>query len=148
MKTWAILGILWHGLSPIPPKITHKMASFYQVRGKWRAQVYKAGIRHSKLFERKGEAQAFIVWDADANKSQAFLGVQFVLRGSDRVGQMIWLTGENRAAWAHLFTELQVYLRDHQGCKAMTAIARPGWSKHLKSNGFKETHRVFEKELP
>lgn len=96
----------------------------------------------------RGEAQAFLVWEPELQKTFAFLGVQYVARGADRVGQLIWLMGENRAAWAHLFGELETYLRDHEGCKAIKAIARPGWSKHLKLNGYRETHVVMEKEMP
>lgn len=96
----------------------------------------------------RGEAQAFLVWEPELQKTFAFLGVQYVARGVDRVGQLIWLMGENRAAWAHLFGELETYLRDHEGCKAIKAITRPGWSKHLKSNGYRETHVVMEKEMP
>ncbi len=96
---------------------------------------------------RKGEAQGFIIWDSEANKAMAFIGVRFALRGDARIGEIRWLAGENRAAWIHLFGELESYLRDQQGCTAIDAIARPGWTKHLKSNGYRETHRVFEKEL-
>lgn len=95
-----------------------------------------------------GEAQAFLVWDDVAKRPQAFLGVRYLKRGAEPIAELIWLMGENRAAWAHLFADLETYLRDHQGCKAIRAIARPGWSKHLKSSGFRLTHNVMEKELP
>jgi hypothetical protein len=94
-----------------------------------------------------GEAQAFIVWDDEDKKPQAFLGVRYVARGTDRIGELIWLMGENRAAWVHLFTHLETYLREHQGCVGIKAIARPGWTKHLKSNGYRLTHQVMEKTL-
>jgi hypothetical protein len=94
-----------------------------------------------------GEAQAFLIWEVDTRKTQAFLGVRYAARGQTRIGELIWLMGENRAAWAHLFAELETYLREHQGCKAIKAIARPGWSKHLKSNGYRLTHQVMEKEF-
>jgi hypothetical protein len=48
--------------------------------------------------------------------------------------------GENRARGCICSPTLETYLREHQGCKAIKAIARPGWSKHLKSNGYRETH--------
>jgi len=94
-----------------------------------------------------GEAQAFIVWDDEGKKPQAFLGVRYVARGTDRIGELIWLVGENRAAWVHLFAELETYLREQQGCVGVKAIARRGWSKHLKSSGYRETHVVMEKEF-
>lgn len=95
----------------------------------------------------RGEVQACIIWDDDAKKAMALLGLQYVMRSKDRMGQLVWLTGENRAAWAHLFADLQTYLRDHQKCKAVRAVARQGWAKHLLANGFRETHRIFDKEL-
>jgi hypothetical protein len=95
----------------------------------------------------ESEAQAFFVWDDDAKKVLAFLGVRYVLRGQERVGELIWLMGEHRASWVHLFADLETYLRDVQGCKAIKAIARPGWIKHLKSNGFRLTHEVMEKDI-
>jgi hypothetical protein len=95
----------------------------------------------------RGEAQAFLVWEAEAKKPLAFLGVRYVARGQERIGELIWLMGENRASWVHLFGELETYLRDHQGCVGIKAIARPGWSKHLKSNGYRITHYVSEKEF-
>jgi hypothetical protein len=94
-----------------------------------------------------GQAQAFLIWDDEQKKPQAFIGVQYVARGADRIGQLIWLMGENRAAWAHLFGELETYLREHQDCVAIKAIARPGWSKHLKFSGYRLTHCVMEKEF-
>jgi hypothetical protein len=94
-----------------------------------------------------GEAQAFLVWEPEGGTAQAFVGVQYLVSTNGKVGQIIWLMGENRAAWVHLFADLETYLREHQGCVAMRAIARPGWAKHLKANGYRETHRVFEKGL-
>lgn len=93
------------------------------------------------------EAQAFFIWDSEAKKTLAFLGVRYALRGQEPVAEIVWLTGEHRAQWVHLFGELQTYLHDVQGCKAIKAIARPGWTKHLKANGFRLTHEVMEKEL-
>ncbi len=93
------------------------------------------------------EAHAFLIWDDEAKKTVAFLGADYVLRGADRQAVLIWLAGENRAAWVHLFEKLLTYLRDEQKCKSVKSINRPGWSKHLKAHGFRETHRVLEKEL-
>lgn len=95
----------------------------------------------------RGEAQAFLIWDDEKKRPQAFIGVRYAARGAERIGELIWLTGENRAAWAHLFTELETYLHKHQGCVAIKAIARPGWSKHLKGHGYRLTHCVMEKEF-
>lgn len=94
-----------------------------------------------------GEAQAFLVWEPVEQKARAFVGVEFKLSTRGRVGQIIWLMGENRAEWVHLFADLEAYLKEQQSCVSMRAIARRGWSKVLKSKGYRETHVVFEKEL-
>jgi len=94
-----------------------------------------------------GEAQAFLIWDSEQQKSQAFIGVQYLISTRGRVGQIIWLMGENRAEWVHLFGDLETYLKTQQSCVAMKAIARRGWAKFLKMNGYRETHVVMEKTL-
>lgn len=94
-----------------------------------------------------GEAQAFLVWDAEALKAHAFIGVQYLGSTKGRVGQIIWLMGENRAGWVHLFGELETYLREREHCVTVRPIARRGWSKFLKASGYRETHVVMEKAL-
>jgi hypothetical protein len=94
-----------------------------------------------------GEAQAFLVWEPVGARPQAFIGVQYLASTRGRVGQIIWLMGENRAEWVHLFGDLETYLREQERCVTMKAISRRGWSKFLKSNGYRETHVVMEKAL-
>ncbi len=94
-----------------------------------------------------GEAQAFLVWDSEGNKSQAFIGVEYRVSTKGRVAQIIWLMGENRATWVHLIDDLEAYLRTEQHCVAVRPIARRGWAKLLKLNGYRETHVVMEKAL-
>ena len=75
------------------------MASFYQLRGKWRAQVYKNGVRRSKLFDRKGEAQA---WAAQVEREIS--AGEFVRRSEtfgdllDRYGREV-SAGKKGARW-------------------------------------------------
>lgn len=134
-------------LVPIPPDCLEGSAGY------WRPYILQISERDKcdpaekerMLFS--GEAQAFLVWDAEAKRSLAFLGVRYVLRGNERIGELIWLMGENRAAWMHLFGDLETYLRDQQGCVGIKAIARPGWSKHLKFYGYRLTHQVMERDL-
>lgn len=94
-----------------------------------------------------GEAQAFLVWDDVKKEACAFVGVEFRASTRGRVAQIIWLMGENRASWVHLFADLETYLREQQGCVMMKAIARRGWAKLLKQSGYRETHVVFEKSV-
>lgn len=134
-------------LVPIPPDCLEGS------RGYWQPYILSISERSKTdpvekermLFA--GEAQAFIVWDDEHKKPQAFIGVRYAARGQERIGELVWLMGENRAAWVHLFAGLETYLREQQGCVAVKAIARPGWSRHLKSSGYRLTHLVMEKEL-
>jgi len=134
-------------LVPIPPDCLE------ETRNTWARFVYAIAERSRNdplemermLFA--GEAQAFLVWDPDIGKPIAFLGVRYMRRADGRVGELIWLMGENRKAWTHLITELETYLREHQHCVAIKAIARPGWAKVLKAHGYRLTHQVTEKEF-
>ena len=98
------------------------------------------------LFNR--EAGAFLIWDDETKKVKAFIGVRYVERvNNERVGEIIWLAGEDRKAWVHLFADLEKYLREQEQCVSIKAIARPGWKPHLETNGFRLTHMIYEKEL-
>jgi long-subunit acyl-CoA synthetase (AMP-forming) len=134
-------------LVPIPPECLE------QTQVRWTPFVTAIAERASNdpnemarmLFE--GEAQAFLVWEPVGQKAQAFIGVQYLRSTKGRVGQIIWLMGENRKEWVHLFADLETYLREHQACVTVRAVARPGWTKFLKSSGYRETHVVMERAL-
>ena len=135
------------GLVPVPPVHLEDTRAFWWP---YVLQISERGRLDPREMERmlySEEAQAFLVWDDEDKKPLAFLGVRYMLRGAERIGEIIWLMGEHRARWVHLFADLETYLRDQQGCKALKAIARPGWTKHLKANGFRLTHEVMEKEF-
>lgn len=96
----------------------------------------------------RGEVGAFLIWNDETKKTQAFIGVRYMERANrERVGEIVWLAGEDRKAWVHLFDELEKYLKERERCVALKAIARKGWKPHLETNGFRLTHMVFEKDL-
>jgi hypothetical protein len=134
-------------LVPIPPDYLD------DTRDRWAPYVASIAERASNPPEEMirmlyaGEVQAFLVWEPVEWKTHAFIGVQYLGSTKGRVGQIIWLMGENRASWVHLFADLETYLRDCERCVSLRAIARPGWAKFLKANEYRETHRVFEKGL-
>ena len=119
----------------------------------WRPYVLSIAERASNPLEEMermlyaGEAQAFLVWNPESQCSHAFIGVEYRGSTKGRVGQIIWLMGEDRKAWIHLFADLETYLRDQQSCVAVRPVARRGWAKFLKANGYRETHVVMEKSL-
>jgi hypothetical protein len=134
-------------LVPIPQDYLHGSRSQWMpyVEAIAQRSGNSAGVMEEML--EKGEAQAFLVWNPEKNKPQAFLGVRYMLGGDKRIAELIWLMGEDRKAWMHLFEDLETYLRDQQGCAAVKAIARPGWTKPLKASGYRLTHQIMEKSL-
>jgi len=94
-----------------------------------------------------GTVHLCLAWDADRNEAKALAGTQIVRRGDTRIAELIWLTGSGHEHWIPLFSDLERYFREHQGCAGIKAIARPGWSKLLKARGYRLTHVMMEKDF-
>jgi hypothetical protein len=92
------------------------------------------------------EVRLTLVWDDNANKAVALLGLTLHYRGQDLIAELIWLTGSGRLQWEHLISELEQLLRE-AGCVECRPICRPGWSRLLKRHGYKPTHIMMEKVL-
>src|SRR5262245_45045148 len=90
------------------------------------------------------DVQIALIWDGE--KPCALLGIRLVKRDTDLIGELVWLTGKGRQDWQHLLSQVEEYLR-HMGCVACRPICRLGWSKFLKTNGYKPTHITLEKVL-
>lgn len=90
------------------------------------------------------EVQIALVWDG--KQAHAIVGIQFVRRGEELIGEIIWLSGKGMRKWRHLLPELEQYLRD-MGCKVSRPICRPGWSRFIEPQGYRTTHYVMEKVL-
>jgi hypothetical protein len=134
-------------LVPIPPDCLGKtQAHWYPYVVAIAERAHNHPVDMVQMLD-NADVQAFLVWNPEANKAQAFIGVQFLVSTRGKVGQIIWLMGENRAEWVHLFGDLEEYLREHQGCVVVKAIARRGWAKFLKASSYRETHVVMEKAL-
>jgi hypothetical protein len=134
-------------LVPIPPDCLDASVAFWQPFVRSIAERAHNDPLEMERMLYVGEAQAFLVWDPDSQTARAFVGVQFVRSTKGRIGQIIWLMGEDRKAWVHLFGDLETYLREREGCVGIRAICRRGWVKILKETGYRETHVVFEKEF-
>jgi hypothetical protein len=93
------------------------------------------------------QVQPFLIWDDDAEKAVALLGVAYHRRGDDLIAELIWTTGTGRENWQGLLPELERYLKDHVGCAVLRPICRLGWKRFLKSHGYTETHVQMEKVL-
>lgn len=90
--------------------------------------------------------QIALVWDEDNKKPQALVGIHYVLRDNDVIGEVIWLTGTGMRRWLPLLPELERFLKD-MGCTEIRPICRPGWSRLIKGEGYKVTHYMMEKTL-
>lgn len=90
------------------------------------------------------EVRLVLVMDDD--KPVALVGVSIRVMNSKSYGDMIWLAGFNREQWQDLLPEFEQLLRD-AGCVICRPICRPGWSRLLKSRGYKLTHVMMEKVL-
>jgi hypothetical protein len=54
-----------------------------------------------------------------------------------------YLTGRERKRWLHLAPEFKAKAKE-AGMDGVTIHARKGWTKFLQSQGFKDTHVIFE----
>lgn len=94
-----------------------------------------------------GEVHILIAWDEAEHSAIALCGTRIVVRGDERVAEVVWLTGRGRETWLPLFPEMERYFREHQLCAGMKALARPGWTNDLEAAGYKRTHILFEKDF-
>lgn len=96
-----------------------------------------------------GQVQLFVAWNEETGKVEALAGVTLMVRGDDRVGRIVWTTGEeDRTRWQDLYHDIEKFCRHRWGCVGMEAVARPGWSKQLKEWGFRLRHVIYEKDFP
>jgi hypothetical protein len=92
-----------------------------------------------------GRVQIALVWDGE--KAHALVGMQYRQLGDELVGEIVWLSGKDRAQWVGLLPDMERYLKEHVGCTIIRPICRPGWAPLLKRAGYKMTHLVMERRL-
>ena len=93
----------------------------------------------------RGEVQLALIWDG--NKARALVGIRILRRGNDLIGEIVWLTGKGMREWQHLLTQMEKYLKEHVGCAEIRPVCRLGWSRFLKTRGYKATHVTMQKVL-
>src|SRR5262249_52473075 len=96
---------------------------------------------------RSGEVHIHLAWDPAARRAHALAGTRILLRGGERVGELVWATGSGRRHWLPLLDDLERYHADELGCVGMNAVARKGWSRDLARRGYRVTHLVLEKDF-
>lgn len=63
-----------------------------------------------------------------------------------KVCQMIACVGEQMRDWVDFISEVESWARK-EGCVKMRPVARTGWSRVLARYGYRETHRILERDL-
>ena len=90
------------------------------------------------------EVRLLLVMDGD--KAQALIGVRIHPMDGKMYGDMILLAGFGREQWQELLPQVEQMLRD-AGCVMCRPICRPGWSRFLKTRGYRLRHVTMEKPL-
>lgn len=90
------------------------------------------------------DVQLALVWNE--NTARALIGMRFVKRGDDLIGEVVWLTGKGMRQWLQLLPQMEDYLK-YMGCVTIRPICRPGWSRLIKGKGYRITHYQMEKTL-
>ena len=93
---------------------------------------------------RRREVRLLLVMDGEI--AHALVGIRIHTMGGKSCGDMIWLAGFGREQWQQLLPEFEQMLRD-AGCVMCRPICRPGWSKYLKTRGYRLRHVIMEKPL-
>ncbi len=95
------------------------------------------------------EVHLILIWDAASSMPLALFGLRVFLRGPKRIAEGVWLTGAARELWVGLLPVLEEYIvaPDGMNCQGVKFPCRPGWKRTLAKAGYRETHRILEKEL-
>lgn len=92
----------------------------------------------------QGLRQCWIVTDGDVVKACALTEV---LEVPTKTVLLNFCAGEDAGDWwAELVDAVEVWAREI-GSKRVRTMNRTGWTPRLKSVGYRETHRVMEKEI-
>lgn len=87
-----------------------------------------------------------MAWDEENSRARALVGVRYVMRGKDKIAEIIWSSDRFREEFDHLIPELEQFLRD-MGCKVCRPIPRMALTKMLARHGYRMTHAMMEKDL-
>ena len=104
---------------------------------------------HESVADLRGQIErreVRLVLVMDGNKVRALVGVSVRQMDGKSYGDMIWLAGFGREQWQNLLPQFEQMLRD-AGCVMCRPICRPGWSRYLKTQGYRIKHVIMEKPL-
>jgi hypothetical protein len=108
-------------------------------RGKEKAFDIRRSAHH-------GEKQIWVVWDEETKDALAAVVTELVIYPRKKVCHIQICIGEERERWQHHIRIIENWARE-KGCRGMSLVARPGWSRVLKQFGYDTTHHLVEKDF-
>jgi hypothetical protein len=108
-------------------------------RGKEKAFDIRRSAHH-------GEKQIWVVWDEEAKDVLAAVVTELVIYPRKKVCHIQICVGEERERWQHHTRIIEDWARE-KGCRGMSLVARPGWSRVLRKFGYETTHHMVEKDF-
>jgi hypothetical protein len=133
-----IIGVPSTAVRTIWPHVEEYFASFEE-----RAQGEVTAEELLSLVE----AQHRQCWIAADNKKVWACALTRVDNNPLGTVQLDFCAGEDRDKWRDkLVHEIERWAA-HRGAGRVRIICRPGWTKELRKLGYRETHRVLEKEM-
>jgi len=93
-----------------------------------------------------GKMQCWIAVGEEISDVRA-CGLTEIPKGRKKVVVFSFCSGKGREDWRDaMVDEIERWSR-HIGADTLRIICRPGWTKEIKSLGYRETHRILDKEL-
>lgn len=108
-------------------------------RGKEKAFDIRRSAHH-------GEKQIWVVWDEGAKDLLAVVVTELAVYPRKTVCHIQICVGEERERWQQHISIIEAWAKE-KGCRGMSLVARPGWSRVLKQYGYDTTHHLVEKDL-
>jgi hypothetical protein len=121
-------------------------------------ELLKLALEHSMPIEPEAfyadalqyKAQIWVVWSV--GKEPKMVGAAVTSRtehgGGNMVLRVILLAGRNFNQWKpQIISKFETFARNTE-CRAIEAVGRKGWGKHLDEYGFRPKYVTFVKELP
>lgn len=93
-----------------------------------------------------GKMQLWVAIDEEENVAAIAITENILYPLGINVFRVICGTGHNRYEWQHMMGDLEKRARE-LGCADMEIMARPGWLRVMKAQGFEMTHIQLNKSL-
>jgi len=94
------------------------------------------------------EARDFQLWGEQRESGElCAIGVTRIMKYPQfPVSEFLVCVGDDMESWKSHMSQIEEWARS-QGCKQNHLVARPGWARVMKSQGYVHTHSLLEKAL-